>query len=153
VSAAVVQGTETALRGFFGPDGRHEGIVFWCGRRDGDDHVVTIAIVPRASHGAGFVHVDADQVGDVTFEARSRRLVLLAQVHSHPDTDTRHSDADDRLILLPYEGMFSLVAGSYGRRRISVDDGVGIHQFQREQWVQVTDGATSLIVVPAVLAT
>jgi len=32
---------------------------------------------------------------------------ILCQVHSHPGSDTRHSDGDDELVLLPFEGMLS----------------------------------------------
>jgi len=46
--------------------------------------------------------------------ARRLGLAVMAQVHSHPGADTRHSDGDDELIVLPREGMFSLVIGRYG---------------------------------------
>ncbi|MGH3217860.1 MAG: Mov34/MPN/PAD-1 family protein [Streptosporangiaceae bacterium] len=140
--------TETALRGFVGPDGRHEGIVFWAGRRDGADQIVVTVIVPRAIHGRGFVHVPADQVGEVAFESRSRRLVLLSQVHSHPGDDTRHSDADDDLVLMAREAMFSVVVARYGDGGISPAEGAGIHQFQDGRWVQISDADSSLIVPP-----
>jgi proteasome lid subunit RPN8/RPN11 len=140
--------TEATLRGFAGPDGQHEGIVFWAGREDGDDQVVVTTIVPRAVHSRGFVHVSVDQVGEMAYQARSRRLVLLGQVHSHPGDDTRQSDADDNLVLMAREAMFSVVTARYGDRGISPVEGAGIHQFQAGRWVQVSDAGTSLIVVP-----
>jgi hypothetical protein len=70
-------------------------------------------------------------------------------VHSHPGNDTRHSDGDDELILLPYQGMFSLVVGDYGHGRLPQAQGSGLHQFQDGRWVRVTDDA--LIVVPALV--
>lgn len=149
VPETVAVTTETALRGFMGPDGRHEGIVFWAGRQDGDDQLIAAAIVPRAIHGRQFFHVDTSQVGEAAHRARTYRLVLLAQVHSHPGTDTRHSDADDDLVLMARESMFSIVVARYGDGAISPTEGVGIHQFQNGRWVQVTDADTSVIIVPA----
>jgi proteasome lid subunit RPN8/RPN11 len=141
--------TETSLRGFYGPDGRHEGVVFWVGRETGADQLVAMAIIPRAVHGPAFFRISASEVGKVAHQARTRRLVVLAQVHSHPGTDTRHSDADDTLVLMAREGMFSIVVGNYGDDGITVEEGAGIHQFQDGRWVQIEDSNTAVIVVPA----
>jgi Prokaryotic homologs of the JAB domain len=153
VPEAVVVTTLTALRGFHGPDGRHEGIVFWAGRQDGTDQLVAAAIVPRAVHGRGFIHVDANEVGEAAHQARARRLVLLGQVHSHPGADTRHSDADDDLVLMARETMFSLVVADYGDGGITPAGGAGVHQLQDDRWVRISDADTSLIVVPAAVHT
>ena len=61
-------------------------------------------------------------------------LGILAQVHSHPGWDTRHSDGDDELIVMPFENMLSLVAPFYGRTVYSIID-FSIHQFQNHRWV------------------
>jgi hypothetical protein len=153
VTDSVRRATETALRGFIGPDGRHEGIAFWAGRQDGNDQLIAAVIVPRAIHGPGFVHVPADQVGEAAHQARTRRLVLLAQVHSHPGDDTRHSDADDSLVLMARESMFSVVGARYGDGGLTPAEGAGIHQFQDARWIQVADADTSLIYVPTAVHT
>jgi hypothetical protein len=70
-------------------------------------------------------------------------------VHSHPGNDTRHSDGDDQLILMPYQGMFSLVVGDYGHGGHLQAESFGLHQFQEGRWVHVTNDA--LIVVPALV--
>lgn len=149
----VRRATECVLRGFVGPDGRHEGIAFWAGRQDKDDQLVAGVIVPRAVHGPDFVHVSASQVGEAAHQARSRRLVLLAQVHSHPGDDTRHSDADDNLVLMAREAMFSIVVARYGDRGPTLAEGAGIHQFQDGRWIQVSDAETALIVAPTTVHT
>jgi proteasome lid subunit RPN8/RPN11 len=153
VSETVKNITEIALRGFAGPDGRHEGIIFWAGRETDADQIVVTAVVPRATHGKGFVHVSADQVGQAAYQCRNRRLVLLAQVHSHPGDDTRHSDADDDLVLMAREGMFSIVVARYGDAGISAAEGAGVHQFQDSRWVKVSNPATSLIIAPTGMCT
>jgi len=79
-------------------------------------------------------------------------LGVVAQVHSHPGDDTRHSQGDDELVLMPFEGMFSLVVGRYGAGGITLEAGVGLHQFQDGRWVQVPSSCSSAVLfVPTVL--
>ena len=63
-------------------------------------------------------------------------LGILAQVHSHPGRDTRHSDGDDDLVVMPFENMLSLVAPYYGRAIRAITD-FSVHQFQDRRWVFV----------------
>jgi proteasome lid subunit RPN8/RPN11 len=92
-------------------------------------------------------------VGEAAHQARSRRLVLLAQVHTHPGDDTRHSDADDNLVLMAREAMFSIVVARYGNGGLTLAEGAGIHQFQDGRWIQVSDGDNAIIAVPTVVHT
>lgn len=151
VPEVVAWATMTALRGFAGPDGRHEGIVFWAGRREGLDQLIAAAVVPDAQHGRGFVHVPAGAVGRAAARARMFRLAILAQVHSHPGRITDHSEGDDRMVLLPYEGMFSLVVANYGDGGVTRAEGAGIHQHQDGGWVKLTDADQAVIVAPHVI--
>ena len=57
---------------------------------------------------------EENATGNASRAARALGLSVVAQVHTHPGRDTRHSDGDDDLVLMPYEGMFSLVVGEYG---------------------------------------
>jgi proteasome lid subunit RPN8/RPN11 len=77
------------------------------------------------------------------------RLSIVAQVHSHPGSDTRHSDGDDDLVLMPFPGMFSLVVASYGAGSLLPGQGAGLHQFQDGRWVLIRRSPRALIVVPA----
>ena len=151
IPEAVAHATVTALRGFYGPDGRHEGIVFWAGRREALDQLIAAAVVPAAVHGTEFVHVPAQAVGRAASAARRSRLAILAQVHSHPTSRTDHSEGDDRMVLLPYEGMFSIVVASYGDGGVTSRDGAGIHQFQDDRWVKVSDADEAVVVAPSVM--
>jgi hypothetical protein len=151
VAEAVLDETSTALRASRGRHGRHEGIVFWAGRLCGTDTLVTAALLPRAEHGPGFVHVSHGDVGWMGRAARHLGLAVMAQVHSHPGADTRHSDGDDELIVLPREGMFSLVVGRYGDGPADPRQGAGLHQFQDGRWVRVTPADAAFIVVTAAI--
>jgi proteasome lid subunit RPN8/RPN11 len=81
--------------------------------------------------------------------ARALRLGVVAQVHSHPGLDTRHSDGDDDLVLMPFNGMFSLVVARYGEGSLLPEQGAGLHQFQDGRWVQIRQPDPALMVVSA----
>ena len=151
VAEHVLDATVVALMAFAGEDGPHEGIVCWAGRVIGADTLVASAVVPRASHGPQGVRVTEANYGDAARAARSIGLGLVAQVHSHPGADTRHSSGDDTMILMPREGMFSIVVGNYGRGSLRLGEGLGVHQLQDGQWVQVEPASGVVIVIPSLL--
>jgi len=126
----------------------HEALVWWLGRRVDEDTVVLACHLPKCDSGPQYVRADEAATGAAARAARAHRLALLAQVHSHPGADTRHSDGDDDLILMPYEGMFSLVVGNYGRGSLLPGEGAGLHQFQGGQWIQTDDSKRTLVVIP-----
>jgi proteasome lid subunit RPN8/RPN11 len=151
VAEQVLAPTLTALRASGGPDGPHEGLVLWLGRTIGTTTVVLAQVCPPARTGRDFVLLDERAVAAASRAARGYELGVVAQVHSHPGRDTRHSDGDDHLVLMPFEGMFSLVVASYGSGSPNSGRGAGLHQYQDGRWVQITDSQT-MVVVPAVAA-
>lgn len=151
VPESIALDTGIALRSFRGDDGPHEGIVFWGGLGVGANTVISAAVVPKAEHGWGRVHVPEHGVGAAARALRPYGIGMIAQVHSHPGRGTRHSDGDDELVLMPFEGMFSLVVGRYGADPIDAGAGIGVHQFQDGRWVFVTDSDRALVVVPRLM--
>jgi proteasome lid subunit RPN8/RPN11 len=149
IAEQVLAPTITALRRTY--EGQHhEQLVLWAGRTIEATSVVTSCIVPRTDDGPGHVLLDESAVNDAARLARSARLGIIAQVHSHPGRDTRHSDGDDRLVLMPFEGMFSLVVANYGYGALDPRHGAGLHQFQQGRWVQITNH-DAFVVAPAQL--
>lgn len=146
VAEQVIEPTTAALRSSAGPQGPHEGLVLWLGRTVGLNSIVVAAIRPRANTGPEFVLLDEQAVGAAARTARRFGLGVVAQVHSHPGHDTRHSDGDDQLVLLPFEGMYSVVVGSYGTGGLDPGSGVGLHQYQDRRWVRIVDDAAMVIV-------
>jgi len=152
VPEQVVLHTRLALLGFRGPDGRHEGLVYWLGRRIDQDTVVLGAVIPHCDHEPQRVMASEAAIGAVVRASRSLGICLVAQVHSHPGNDTRHSDGDDRLVLMPFEGMFSLVIGRYGAGGVTLDTGAGLHQFQDGRWMQIpSEYGDALCIVPTMM--
>ena len=149
VAEQVLAATSSILTSFSGEDGSHEGIAFWLGRTiDGDTYVVS-AMRPEAEHTPGSVSASESAVGAVSRRARALGLGVVAQVHSHPGAETRHSDGDDDLVLMPFDGMYSLVVASYGRGSFDPASGLGVHQFQAGRWVAVSDKISAVVVAPA----
>lgn len=126
----------------------HEGLVWWLGRRVGDDVYVLSSVSPAVRSGPQGVFASEGSTGAAAAAARSHHLGVVAQVHSHPGVDTRHSDGDDHLILMPFDGMFSLVVANYGTGGLLPANGAGLHQYQHGTWTWVSDAASALIVVP-----
>jgi len=135
--AVLIDDTRDALVGFALAgldDCGHEGIAFWAGLQDRELTAFSTVIVPEAEHSHGRVLVTEAAYGKAVRAAKSVGLALLAQVHSHPGTDTRHSDGDDTLVILPYEGMLSVVVPRFGIGWTDLGS-AAIHQFQLGRWV------------------
>ena len=147
VPEAIAAQTKAVLQHFSGPDGRHEGLVFWLGRRIGNDSLVISLAVPNCEHGPARVMTSEKVIGKIMKESRKLGLAIAAQVHSHPGNDTRHSEGDDKLVLMPFDGMFSLVISNYGMGGMTQEAGAGLHQFQNGQWVQISRESTDALIV------
>jgi len=150
VASQVLPPTRAVLQASCGPDGPHEGLALWLGRTVGASTVVLAVTTPLTNHGRQHVMCDERAVGAAARTAHAVGLGVVAEVHSHPGRDTRHSDGDDQLILMPFEGMFSLVAADYGQSDL-LPPSAGLHQYQDGRWVQVTN-PDALIVVPGHLS-
>lgn len=129
----------------------HEGLVWWLGRLVGPDTLVLACHQPPCRSGPQFVMADEWATGAASRAARSHGLGIVAQVHSHPGGDTRHSDGDDDLVLMPFEGMFSLVVADYGRGSLLPESGAGLHQYQDGRWVAIDQMEQALVAIPSEL--
>lgn len=149
VAATVLDRTKQLLMAAATKVPPHEGLVWWLGRRVGTDIYVLSTIAPTVDSGPQHVIADESSVGAAAAAARRLRLGIVAQVHSHPGGDTRHSDGDDDLVLMPFEGMFSMVIAGYGDGNgdILPGGGAGVHQFQDRRWVLVSDADGALVIV------
>lgn len=135
VTREVLEATSRVLMDYGQLEGfGHEGLVFWCGHRCEEVTAIVQVVAPATDHGPGHVSADRDAVGLAARAARGAGLGIVAQVHSHPGGDGRHSDGDDELILLPFEGMLSIVIPNFGASFSAIDQAC-VHQFQAGQWV------------------
>jgi proteasome lid subunit RPN8/RPN11 len=135
ITAGAVEAAERLLPSFRDPGGDHEGMVFLLGREMGSLTLLTTALAPAADHGPGHVICEPGAVAAAQRAGREHGLALLAQLHSHPGASTEHSEGDDDLVLMPFEGMLSLVAPWYGRTGLRPLHAIGVHQFQGGRWM------------------
>jgi hypothetical protein len=142
VASSLIGSSAAVLRQY--AELEHEGLVFWLGVRVGVATYYLSVAAPVTDHGPGHVLFDAHAFGDAAQRAREHGLCLLAQVHTHPGDEARHSDGDDDLIPLPFDGMLSLVVPRYGRELSSLDDLV-VHQFQDGRWVHIPESGLELL--------
>jgi proteasome lid subunit RPN8/RPN11 len=140
--------TSFALSGI--RDGGHEGMAFWAGRETDGSTCILQVIVPDADHSDQRVMASAEAVGIAARTARRHGLGILCQVHSHPGSDARHSDGDDDLVLLPFEGMLSIVVPNFGLYFNGLNNAC-VHQFQDGKWVLCSAKSVpaNMIVVPS----
>jgi hypothetical protein len=138
ITEAAIYAAARILPTFRGPDGDHEGIVFLLGFEASDLTVLTTALAPDAGHGWGQVICDEHAVGAASRAARHHGLAVLAQLHTHGNDSTEHSIGDDNLVVMPFEGMLSLIAPWYGRTGLVPLHGLGVHQYQDGNWVGIS---------------
>lgn len=114
-------------------EGGHEGLVFWAGVESPPWTVLTTVVVPKQENSPQRVHVTDDAYGKAVEAASRAGVAVLAQVHSHPGGDSRHSDGDDDLVILPFEGMLSIVVPRFAS---DWDDlfGASVHQYRAGSW-------------------
>jgi hypothetical protein len=153
VTQAVIDATRNAVISFEQSgieDGGHEGLAYWCGREAAGSTVFLHVVVPETDHGPGHVSASKSAIGLAARHARRLQLGLLCQIHSHPGDDARHSDGDDELILLPFEGMLSVVVPHFGRGFRTITDAC-VHQYRTGRWVLCsrTSVQAHFVVIPA----
>lgn len=152
VSESAIAEAERLLPTYRGVDGDHEGLVFLCGRELGDGTtLLTTAIAPQCEHVAGRVMAPRYAVGEVARAARDRALAVLAQVHTHPAGWTEHSAGDDHMVLMPFDGMLSIVVAHYGRYGMRPLDAQGVHQYRDGAWHLAREDAIrdAITILPA----
>ena len=85
-----------------------ERVVLWLGQRLATHIAVSEVFAPIQEARADFFHIPRRGMEDLLEILRVRRLMVAAQVHTHPD-EAFHSQADDRWAIVRHAGALSLV--------------------------------------------
>src|SRR5437016_3572026 len=109
ITQEAVVAAERILPTFRGPDGDHEGIAFLAGLELTDLTLFTTVVAPVAEHSHGRVFCSRAHVLSIARASRAWGLAVLGQIHTHPGPSSYHSEGDDAMVLMPFEGMLSLV--------------------------------------------
>ena len=126
---------------------REESVVYWYGAeslrtgRGGKVDLVAAVGVPCGRYAEGQFTVQADDAARLGRAMMSQSLVCLAQFHTHPGSNTEHSDYDDENAISMRDGFLSLVAPCYGGAGRSLRDGVTVHEAWDRQWYVLDKGA------------
>ena len=110
--------------------GRTECILYWVARQD-DAHVVR-AVHPKHTASWSGYRVDDDWINAFFLDLGRHAEHVIAQVHSHPTDWVGMSETDDRWVLLPSPGFYSVVVPELGQADSTAGWGV---------WTLASNGA------------
>lgn len=112
-SHSVIDETLKILR--LAGDKNNEGVVLWLGSpTKNGERVVTECYEPSHLAAVDYFEIPAQGMRELMRHLRSKRLALLAQVHTHPGR-AYHSEADNRWAIVRYEGALSFVIPRFAR--------------------------------------
>lgn len=123
-------------------------------RDDTASAVVTTVTVPHAQQYPDHFTVSADEMSRAGQHLRTRGLVRLAQVHTHPGSDTRHSPYDDEHAYSRKAGAISIVLPRHAHGEPTPTGG-SVHVHDGERWHRLSahDAAAFIRLVPATVDT
>lgn len=126
--------------------GKLEGGCLWYGLHEGGYGQATLVGVPRQQNRALNFEISADALADLNMLVPDG-LVVIAQVHSHPGSNTTHSRWDDKMMVS--RKVFSLVLPRYAALPCDLPS-VGVHAHDGRRWVKLprADGLRRLIMDP-----
>ncbi len=118
---------------------RCECIVLWLGRLTNGVIRVEEAYVPLHEAREDMFHIPPASMATLHAYLRKHRLMVAAQVHSHP-REAFHSLADDRWAIIRHEGALSLVLPYFAASTtpLNFGDEVKVYRFSdAAEWVEV----------------
>jgi proteasome lid subunit RPN8/RPN11 len=93
----------------------HEGIAFWLGRRAGEFINVVEVYEPAHEAEADYFRIPPSSMQALQLELKTKRLMIAAQVHSHPK-EAFHSLADDTWAVIRHVGAVSIVLPNFAAK-------------------------------------
>ena len=118
---------------------RCECVVLWLGRRGADGITIGEAYRPLQTAKEDMFHIPPAGMSALHDQLRNRRLMVAAQVHSHP-YQAFHSRADNRWAIVRHEGALSLVVPDFAEDTTMPNflDRAKVYRFSAgAQWVEV----------------
>jgi proteasome lid subunit RPN8/RPN11 len=136
-SRALVEETVASLRA----DGEHEreSVMLWLGKRRGDHITVSEVFRPNQTASSHRFWIPTAAMDALREHLRRDRLMIAAQVHSHPE-EAFHSEADDLWAIIRHEGALSLVVPDFARGTTSarfLETAKVFRHAKTSEWVEV----------------
>jgi hypothetical protein len=147
ISDALLKRT-AAIIASYAEDVPSEGLVYWFGIDVGGQSVITTLMVPDAHSSWGCISTTPEANAEVIMAVEAP-LVLIGQAHSHPGSDIRHSDIDDRQTFPRFHGAISIVVPYFAKKKLDLGQ-CGIHRFVDGKYIfiQPRNVKDHLIVIP-----
>ena len=118
--------------------GRRESGAFLLGDRDGDlarvREFVCYDDLDPSSLDTGAVTFHGEGLKALWALCRQRQLEVVADVHTHPWSDTRQSRIDSRHPMIPVSGHLALIVPNFAYTSPHSLAGVGIHEYGDSGW-------------------
>ena len=116
-----------------------ECVVLWLGKRASSHIDVVHCYKPLQRAKADQFHIPPDGMTALQGKLRAERLMVAAQVHSHPE-EAFHSKADDKWAIIRHEGALSLVVPRFASDTFLtnfLDQTKVFHFSERATWDEV----------------
>lgn len=123
-----------------------EGVAFWAGELAGDHFSVRAALVPaqirsRTEDGVS-VLVTGEELFRMNVWLHKNKLMLVAQLHSHP-SDAYHSETDDEYSIMTQAGGLSIVVPDFARAPFSLKSAAVYRLDAEGRWVELQEREAS----------
>jgi proteasome lid subunit RPN8/RPN11 len=121
---------------------RTECVVLWLGRREGENVRVVEAYRPEQRVRRDQFLILPPEMEAIMTHLRERRLMVTAQVHSHP-LEAFHSEADDEGAIVRHVGALSFVVPRFAARTdvASFLSDAALYELQEgDIWLEVPRG-------------
>jgi hypothetical protein len=118
-----------------------ECVVLWLGVRNQEEISVQEAYRPLQIAEPDMFRIPPEGMDALKATLRLRRLMVAAQVHSHPK-EAFHSFADDRWAIVRHEGALSLVLPGFALRATPTSflDGAKVYRLSaRNAWSEISE--------------
>jgi hypothetical protein len=116
-----------------------ECVVLWLGERQGQSIFVREAYRPAQIAERDMFRIPPEGMDAIKALIRARRLMVAAQVHSHPKR-AFHSFADDRWAIVRHEGALSLVLPRFATSTTAASFNVDVKLFRlsiSNEWLEI----------------
>lgn len=110
--------------------------------------IATSLIIPNAELSPYNYHVSTHDMIECGELIRADRLQRVAQVHTHPSSNVKHSPYDDENAYSHADNAISIVVPHYGRRGTDIKS-CGIHLCMDGKWKQVSNKEVEVQIVPS----
>lgn len=118
-----------------------EGVALWLGRQEGNLFTVHSSVIPAQK---GYLmeegllyNVGGEELHRINKLAYEQKIVLLAQIHSHP-ARAYHSEMDDAYPIVATLGGFSIVIPNFGSDPIDKKYWK-VYRLQTDGWKEVAE--------------